>query len=339
MQRNPRRRGGAASERRGGVKNCKIEDLKTVGLQIRCRLSEETIRDYMDAVRDGAVLPPVTVFEDEERGALYLADGFHRVEAARRLAQKTVRAEVRKGGYAEALAYALGANSSHGLRRTNEDKRNAVRVAWENRQMLFGVDNPSARAIAEACGVSQQFVINQVSTVASCQVSSVDTCKPKTVVGRDGKTYPLPPVPTRRATPPAEEAPPAPLPPVPARDDRCDMDGRTIPPEILDVWNRRQILMDLVRQAQSIRRGMREGYESQDMLFAGLAEGRFKTFDTAMETVVRQLQWAVPEIVCPACQGIGRDGCRYCHGSGLVSKKYAEAAPIDGRWRGPGRDN
>ena len=338
------------------MRSYKLEDITSKGLQIRCRLSEETIRDYMEAVEGGAVLPPVILFNEGPGRPLYLADGFHRVEVARRLAQKTIRAEVREGGYAEALAFALGANSSHGLRRTNEDKRNAVRVAWENRKMLFGVDNPSAGSVAEACGVSQAFVSDQLKTVL--------TCAPKKVVGKDGKEYQIPPPPTRPPTPmrqavtppppppppPREPAtpvadwkeiekdpdafaleppPPAPLPPAPTRPSAAlDANGKAIPPEILDAWNRRQILMDLVRQAQSIRRAVREGYEGQDMLFAAFAGGRYETFDAAAETIVRQLQWAVPEIVCPVCQGIGRDACEYCKGSGLVSKKYAEAAPI-----------
>lgn len=338
------------------MRSYKIEDITSKGLQIRCRLSEETIRDYMDAVRDGAVLPPVVLFNEGPGRPLYLADGFHRVEVARRLAQKTIRAEVREGGYAEALAFALGANSSHGLRRTNEDKRNAVKVAWENRKMLFGVDNPSAGSVAEACGVSQAFVSEQLKTVLSC--------RPSTVVGRDGRERTIPPPPTRppapmqqAVTPPPpppppprepdlpaadwkeieedpgafalEPPPPAPLPPVPTRPPAAlDVNGKAIPPEILDAWNRRQVLVDLMRQAQSIRRAVRDGYESQDMLFAAFAGGRFETFDAAAETIVRQLQWAVPEIVCPACQGIGREACEYCKGSGLVSKKYAEAAPI-----------
>ena len=192
------------------MRSYKLEDITSKGLQIRCRLSEETIRDYMEAVEGGAVLPPVILFNEGPGRPLYLADGFHRVEVARRLAQKTIRAEVREGGYAEALAFALGANSSHGLRRTNEDKRNAVRVAWENRKMLFGVDNPSAGSVAEACGVSQAFVSDQLKTVL--------TCAPKKVVGKDGKEYQIPPPPTRPPTPMRQAVTPPPPPPPPPRE-------------------------------------------------------------------------------------------------------------------------
>ena len=51
-------------------------------------------------------LPPVVVF-DTPQGPL-LADGYHRVAAARRLGRKTVEAEVRVGSRQEALRYAAG---------------------------------------------------------------------------------------------------------------------------------------------------------------------------------------------------------------------------------------
>ena len=49
-------------------------------------------------------LPPVVVFDTEE--GLLLADGYHRVAAARRRRQETVKAEVRLGSRHDALRYA-----------------------------------------------------------------------------------------------------------------------------------------------------------------------------------------------------------------------------------------
>ena len=49
-------------------------------------------------------LPPVVVFDTPE-GPL-LADGYHRLAAARRLGRETVEAEVRAGSRQEALRYA-----------------------------------------------------------------------------------------------------------------------------------------------------------------------------------------------------------------------------------------
>ncbi len=55
-------------------------------------------------------LPPVVVFDTEE--GLLLADGYHRVAAARRLGRKTVEAEVRTGSRHDALLYAAAVGAA-----------------------------------------------------------------------------------------------------------------------------------------------------------------------------------------------------------------------------------
>jgi hypothetical protein len=50
-------------------------------------------------------LPPVVVFDTEE--GLLLADGYHRVAAARRRGLETIEAEVRYGSRHDALRYAV----------------------------------------------------------------------------------------------------------------------------------------------------------------------------------------------------------------------------------------
>jgi hypothetical protein len=71
-----------------------------------------------------AGFPQATVFFD---GAEYwLADGFHRIIAAKSLGLTEIGADVRAGTRRDAILYAVGANSAHGLKRTNRDKRNAA---------------------------------------------------------------------------------------------------------------------------------------------------------------------------------------------------------------------
>ena len=57
-----------------------------------------------------AILPPVVVFDTPE--GLLLADGYHRVAAARRLGLETVEAQVRKGSRHDALRYAAGVGAA-----------------------------------------------------------------------------------------------------------------------------------------------------------------------------------------------------------------------------------
>jgi ParB-like chromosome segregation protein Spo0J len=54
--------------------------------------------------------PPVVVFETEE-GLLLLADGYHRVTAARRRGLATIKAELRPGTRRDALRYAAEAGA------------------------------------------------------------------------------------------------------------------------------------------------------------------------------------------------------------------------------------
>ncbi len=90
-------------------------------VNIRDRLDERLITEYMG---NFAYLPKVVIFETSK--GLILADGFHRVAAARRLGHTEILAEVRKGTYAEALEYAALVNLRHGSRLQAPDRANAI---------------------------------------------------------------------------------------------------------------------------------------------------------------------------------------------------------------------
>src|SRR5262245_64572310 len=92
-------------------------------VQPRATMSTQWIHDYAGLYRDGQGLPPVTVFQDGDD--YWLADGFHRVMAAREAGLTEIPADVREGTKRDAIWYACGSNL-HGKTRTNEDKRRAV---------------------------------------------------------------------------------------------------------------------------------------------------------------------------------------------------------------------
>ena len=111
-----------------------------------------TVASYADDLRAGAVFPPIKVYHD---GAKYhLADGFHRVEAARQIGREVVLAEVLQGTCRDAILAACAANATHGLRRTNEDKRRAITAMLKDPEWARWSD----RAIAKACAVDHKSV-------------------------------------------------------------------------------------------------------------------------------------------------------------------------------------
>lgn len=78
----------------------------------------------------GGEFPPILVFYDEPNNLYILVDGFHRYAAHMRVKPNDpILAEMRLGSVEDARWESIGANKSHGLRRTNEDKRNAVKQA------------------------------------------------------------------------------------------------------------------------------------------------------------------------------------------------------------------
>lgn len=122
------------------------------GTQPRAVIDDAVVQDYADAMREGAKFPAVVVFKDGQDH--WLADGFHRVAAAKVARLTEIAADVRPGSRRDAVLYAMGANASHGVRRTNADKRRAVTTLLKDAEWAKWSD----REIARRCGVSNAFV-------------------------------------------------------------------------------------------------------------------------------------------------------------------------------------
>jgi ParB-like nuclease domain len=117
--------------------------------------SQEVVEEYALAMRDGDQFPPLIVFSTNGL-TYYLCDGFHRLDAYQ-LAHPDadqIACEVRPGDHDDALLFACGANASHGLPRSNSDKRKAVLALLSSEKWSHWSD----REIARQCRVSHPFV-------------------------------------------------------------------------------------------------------------------------------------------------------------------------------------
>ncbi|HEV8034518.1 ParB N-terminal domain-containing protein [Yoonia sp.] len=148
------------------------------GTQSRAAINPDIVHDYSEAMADGAAFPPIVVFHD---GSDYwLADGFHRYQAASLARIYEIDADIRQGSQRDAVLFSVGANASHGLRRTNDDKRRAVMVLLNDTEW----SKWSQVDIAKTCGVSREYV-NRLTKEASCDRSQDAT----RTVTRNGTTY------------------------------------------------------------------------------------------------------------------------------------------------------
>jgi ParB-like chromosome segregation protein Spo0J len=120
--------------------------------QSRVGLSEETVNDYADLYRRGVALPAVVAFTD---GAHYwLADGWHRCAALDLIGRRHVECTVRGGGLRDAILFAVGCNSHHGLRPGAADARHRVLILLKDPEW----SQWSNREVARRCAVSEGMV-------------------------------------------------------------------------------------------------------------------------------------------------------------------------------------
>jgi hypothetical protein len=275
----------------------------------------------------GAKFPPVIVFHDGTN--YWLADGFHRLEAWKRNGVGSVKAEVKEGSRIDALKFAFGANSSHGLRMTNEDKRNAVKIAYDNRIDLGLGEVPSAGLVAKMAGVSDHCASDQLRTVRSWAEATERQ-------GADGKRYKLP-IPPPRPTASVPTGARFPMPP--PRDGAVgggalsgregdedqgfggedlspssvrplhltDMLGNPVPPNIAELWMRRTELTELVKLLQKGRLAVAKAQDAGDPLWGNF---NFSSVMMHLDNALANVKGAVPHCVCVYCQGIGCKACR-----------------------------
>lgn len=184
-----------------------IKSLSRSETQTRAHVVWERAAEYAERMKAGDVFPLPIVFFDET--TYWLADGFHRVEAAISNGRARIECDVRKGGKVDAILFGLSANIKHdksGLHRSNADKREGLKQCILAMRELG--ENWSNRVLADKCGVSHEFVNKAIGggVVApkpaqnrrpeSRQVATVATST-RGVIGKDGKEYkPREPKPT-----------------------------------------------------------------------------------------------------------------------------------------------
>jgi hypothetical protein len=120
--------------------------------QGRLATNTEIVEQYREALVRGDTFPPIQVFSIN--GQMCVTDGFHRLTAHRLAGRTSILAIVTAGTESEALESALQANQTHGLPRSNADKRLLVQRALE----LETFKTLSDRELAKKLRVSAPFI-------------------------------------------------------------------------------------------------------------------------------------------------------------------------------------
>jgi hypothetical protein len=111
-------------------------DLRTDGgTQPRGRLDDAVVERYCETMKAGLwdfakSSTPITVFFDGENH--WVADGFHRVAAAKKARLDEVKVEVRQGTLRDARWFSFSVNAEHGHARSKEDVARILKSIFED---------------------------------------------------------------------------------------------------------------------------------------------------------------------------------------------------------------
>ena len=139
-------------------------------------VADETIWQYMESMKDGAVFPPIIVYEVTPSKYM-LADGFHRVTANRNLGRETISATIHQGTEADALYYSrFTANRTNGLRLTRSDLQALCETIIQDPEYRDRTDMELAKLVGCAD-----------TTIAAARKRL--GIYPRVKVGRDGRVW------------------------------------------------------------------------------------------------------------------------------------------------------
>lgn len=162
------------------TKTIKISEIVIdAGTQQRERINPEVVNEYAESIRCGNKFPPVVVFFDSVN--YYLADGFHRVHAHDELEIDDIEAEINDGNLDDATLYSYASNKTHGLRRSQADKKKAVVGMISHPK--FGMW--TNRDIAKHIDVSHTYVNKLRDQLEEIESGNVSISAPKPTLNRD----------------------------------------------------------------------------------------------------------------------------------------------------------
>lgn len=273
------------------------------GTQTRAAIRRDVVEEYAAVIEAGGDLPPVVVFDDGTH--LWLADGFHRLDAYLLAGKPEMPAEIKRGTKRDALLYAAGANHDHGLRRSNEDKRRAIRMLLEDEEWA----GRSNAWISQICKVSD----HTVASVREESTSQTRGCHQKTEengpksyfdhvnrLGKDGREHP--------AHSRFDEIDFQP-------DEVVDDDDVVVPGRLRPIFQQAR-LFESAELSCARAVGPTQAYEATEAYRILAKEGKLTDLSSTMQTGATRAKDLRPSVVCPKCVG---DGCEECHRRGWLT--------------------
>lgn len=293
----------------------------TAAEEVRDGQNQAVIDQYQGHLEDKAIFPPIEVFFEEKDGQRknWCWDGYKRWAAHLAHGLSEIECRCFPGTRADARWAALGANSTHGDRRSNTEIQNAVERGVNSARGK----KMSTRELARHIGVHHSTIAKYrreqaapppnpepdptPKPPASEGVSETDTSP---VGGETAETQVVEPLEETTATV-AD----------PARDDRLkDRAGNIVPRSIEESFRRATRIGKARSRLSQIRGEVKKICEDPHIgVYLHWPQIRVD-----FDNISRVLRFSEPWSVCPYCKG---KGCKVCKQSGWVGQETAAMAP------------
>src|SRR5262245_27450457 len=277
--------------------------------KVRFELRPEVVDDYVSVYRaNKKVMPPIVVFSPDNRQFI-LADGAHRLSAQLKMNAKAVVAEVKRGGYEEALSYALNANEKHGVRRSREDKRQCIAAAilqWpklSNREIaqVAVVDDHTVKAVRDELEKAAEVKPEPVRSAKGGRTTNASHAKKEKPAPEANAEFRI------AQNPEPQQA--------------VDSIGRIVPKYALQYWSRIDEVKAVLKQLDGVMGELKRAQKEQDLMYAPV---NISGVLADMDRVWSAIQTAIPYTLCTQCHGHpdkqANKECRLCKSKGLISK-------------------
>lgn len=302
----------------------------------------------------------IIVFEDAE-SRWHVPDGAHRHKGYHLAGRERIPVKIIKGTRLDALVYALSANENHGLRRNEEDKRNAVRMALAEPVLKA----KSKRELCRLCKVSGGLLENVIGEmegtrppIGSAEMKSRKAAN-RSVASNTGKpkapNKPKEPGKKSRSAASAAESPKPKAEGVicesaadgageptgtQASDGKLpaehasqvvDQHGRPVPPNLVEVFGKG--LTEIRGMIQAIGH-LRKRFQAIINSPAGGHLHR-QEVDDLLDRAQAALHCSSPYVACPSCNGKGCPGSdgrgkdTWCRRTGFVRKSDFGSLPSE----------
>lgn len=292
------------------MKTLQVESIRIDGgTQARESINNDTVKEYAEVLQEsnGTGLPEIEVYFDGSE--YWLTDGFHRWHAHRQAGIGTIQANVIRGTQREAILAAVGANASHGLKRSNADKRKAVRILLNDDEW----NTKSDRWIADKAKVSHPLVasVREESHKAN-PTGNITSSR----TGKDGKSRKTP---SKEAKPDVERAKETgkvsggttfDVEEIEAARASIlkDFNGVPIPERLKEAHGQVMHINSRCKKIDQFKRDLLEFSESPGCEFVNP-----QVIEQAVRDIKNQFHQARFYCVCPDCKG---SSCNRCKGLG-----------------------